>query len=73
MSNYIPIKKIREMTDEELVELSMERNSRRKLSQNAESAMKVRRERAGAQQWLGVGRRSGSYDAQCIRYYGTNE
>ena len=58
MPKYIPIAEIRAMTDEELVELSQERNSRGKYSQNAENAMKVRRERSGSAQWWGISRKT---------------
>ena len=72
MSKYIPISKIREMSDDELVKLSMERNSRNLLTQNAEHAMKVRRERSGAEQWRGVGRKTPSYESELISQKGSN-
>ena len=62
-SAYIPIEKVREMTDEELVELSQERGSKGLLTQNAENAMRVRRERSGSAQWHGISRKAPSFQA----------
>lgn len=61
--SYIPIAKVREMSDEELVKLSQERNSKDLLTQNAENAMKVRRERSGSAQWHGISRKAPSFVA----------
>lgn len=60
---YIPIAKIREMSDEELVELSQERNSKGRLTGNAENAMRIRRERSGSAQWYGISRKAPSFQA----------
>lgn len=60
MPKYIPIAKIREMSDKELIALSEERNSKGNYSLNAENAMRVRRERSGNAQWIDIGRHSSS-------------
>ena len=44
---YYTMTEIRAMSDEELIKLSAERNSRNKLSSNAEKAMKVRKNARG--------------------------
>ena len=68
---YYTIAEIREMSDEELIKLSTERNSRNKLSTNAEKAMKVRKERSGSALWDGIPRKSPSFQMQEIRLKGT--
>ena len=63
-SAYIPIEKIREMSDDELVKLSQDRSTTNGcFTQNAESAMRVRRERSGSAQWHGIGRKAPSFQA----------
>lgn len=62
---------LRKMSDEELIKLSAERNSRNKLSTNAEKAMKVRKERSGSALWNGISRNAPSSDAQEISIKGT--
>lgn len=63
-SSYIPIEKVREMSDEELVKLSQERSSASGCyTQNAENAMRVRRERSGSAQWYGISRKAPSFQA----------
>ena len=49
---YYTIAEIREMSDEDLIKLSAERNSRNKLSANAEKAMKAAE--AAYQKELGI-------------------
>ncbi len=68
---YYTIAEIREMSDEDLIKLSAERNSRNKLSANAEKAMKVRKERSGSALWEGISRKSPSFQMQEIRLKGT--
>lgn len=68
---YIPIAQIRAMTDEELVRLSQEKNSRGNFSQNAENAMRVRRERSGSAQWSDAGRKT-SFAETLLTEYGCN-
>ena len=71
-NSYIPISKIREMSDDELIELSKERNRKGCFTQNAENAMRVRRERSGSSQWYGINRKAPSHIAQEISYKGQN-
>lgn len=59
--DYIPISDIRKMSDEELIQLSQQRNSKNLLTVNAENAMRVRRERSGSAQWWGISRKSPSF------------
>ena len=68
---YIPLSKIREMTDDELIELSQERNRKNLLTQNAENAMQVRRERAGTQTFFGISRKT-SFAATLKKERGDN-
>ena len=68
---FIPISKIREMTDDELIELSKERNSKNRLSQNAENAMRVRRERSGSETFYGINRKT-SFAATLKKERGDN-
>lgn len=69
---YYTMKELREMSDEDLVRLSAERNSRNKLSANAEKAMKVRKERSGSALWNGISRSAPSSDIQEIQLKGTD-
>ena len=68
---YYTMTELREMSDEELIKLSAERNSRNKLSENAEKAMKVRKERSGSARWDGISKSAPSSDVQEIRLKGT--
>lgn len=70
---YYTMTEIRAMSDEELIKLSAERNSRNKLSSNAEKAMKVRKERSGSAIWNGISRSTPSFDAQEICIKGTEK
>lgn len=69
---YYTMAEIRAMSDEELIKLSAERNSRNKLSTNAERAMRVRKERSGSAEWSGISRKASSFEAQEIAYKGTS-
>lgn len=69
---FIPMTKIREMSDKELLELSQQRNTKGLYTPNAENAMRVRRERSGAAQWHGVRRKAPLCDTQEIGYNGTS-
>ena len=60
---YYTMTEIRAMSDEELIKLSAERNSRNKLSTNAERAMRVRKERSGSAEWSGISRNAPSFEA----------
>lgn len=68
---YYTMTEIRAMSDEELIKLSAERNSRNKLSANAEKAMKIRKERSGSALWEGISRKAPSFQMQEIRLKGT--
>ena len=59
---------LRAMTDEELLELSRQKNSRGRYSTNANNAMKVRRERSG--HWDGVPRKAPGFQASLIKETG---
>ena len=59
---------LRAMTDQELLELSRQKNSRGRYSANADRAMKVRRERSG--HWDGVKAKPPGFEHQEILYRG---
>lgn len=61
---------LRAMTDQELLELSRQKNSRGRYSTNANNAMKVRRERSG--HWDGARAKAPSFEGQEIQYRGTS-
>lgn len=67
---YISMTQVRAMTDEELIELSQEKNSRGKFTQNAENAMRVRRERSGTAQWSDAGRTTSFAETLLTEYGG---
>lgn len=61
---------IRNLSDKELYELSMQKNKRGMYTKDANEAMKVRRERSG--HWSGVSRKAPSFDRQEDMYQGYN-
>lgn len=69
---YINMGEIRAMSDEELIELSTQRNSRNKLTVNAENAMRVRKERSGSAYWKGISNHAPSFARREIEYKGTD-
>lgn len=71
-SKTMTMGELRQMNDEDLKRISLERNSKGKFSQSAENAMKVRRERAGVQQWRGISRNAPSFIAEVIAEKGSS-
>lgn len=61
---------LRSLTDNELLELSLEKNRKENYTTNANKAMKVRRERSG--HWEGVSSRAPSFEAMLIAEEGRN-
>lgn len=70
---YYSMAEIRAMSDEDLIMLSAERNSRNKLSTNAERAMRVRKERSGSAEWSDISRNVPSFEVQEIAYKGSSK
>jgi hypothetical protein len=60
---------LRAMSDEELLELSKQKNSRGRYSTNANNAMKVRRERS--LHWEGINNKPKSFLGTEIEYKGS--
>ena len=70
---YIKMADLRAMSDEELLKISYERNSKNKLTINAENAMRVRKERSGSALWNGVSSHAPSFARQELNYDGYSD
>lgn len=63
-------KELRELTDEELKEISLRKDKRGCFTEDANKAQEIRRERSGY--WTGISRRAPSYEAMLAQEKGTN-